>query len=201
MLALIVAGGEGTRLKMGEKPLVRICDRSMISYVIEAFSHAGHDVVVVNSPRTPLTANWCRAQGIDCITAQGRGYVEDIVEAAVQLELAGSFFTSVSDIPCITPDIITRIARAYQDSDCEACSTWVPADICTGHDCRTSYPQEVGGIRACPAGINILLGSTVTEEQTEFCLVLHEPRLAFNINTREDLARAESFLCPEKMDI
>lgn len=198
MLALIIAGGEGTRLNMGEKPLVRICGIPMLSYVIEAFSRAGSDVMVVNSYRTPLTANWCRSQGIDCMTARGAGYVEDLVEAALRLEVSGPFFTSVSDIPCITSDIIAMIAAAYENSDCEACSTWVPAAICTGHDCRTRYPQEINGVRACPAGINILLGSAVRREQTELSLVLSEPRLAFNINTRVDLERAEAFLCPEK---
>ena len=41
MLALILAGGEGARLGMGEKPLVTICGRPMVGYVIEAFTGAG----------------------------------------------------------------------------------------------------------------------------------------------------------------
>ena len=86
MLALIMAGGRGTRLRMGEKPLVTICGRPMLSYVTDAFVAAGHEVVVVASYRTPFTKNWCRAQGIALYEAEGLGYIEDINAAAADLE-------------------------------------------------------------------------------------------------------------------
>ncbi|MFW5638702.1 MAG: NTP transferase domain-containing protein, partial [Methanoculleus sp.] len=85
MLALIMAGGKGSRLRMGEKPLVTICARPMLSYVIDAFEAAGHEVVVVASHRTPYTKNWCRARGVTLYEAEGLGYVEDIQAAAGDL--------------------------------------------------------------------------------------------------------------------
>jgi len=108
MLALIMAGGKGSRLRMGEKPLVTICARPMLSYVIDAFEAAGHEVVVVASHRTPYTKNWCRARGVTLYEAEGLGYVEDIQAAAGDLGEEGiPFFTCVSDLPCLVPDIIT----------------------------------------------------------------------------------------------
>ena len=41
MHALIMAGGSGSRLNLGEKPLILIGGRPMISYVIDAFLSAG----------------------------------------------------------------------------------------------------------------------------------------------------------------
>jgi adenosylcobinamide-phosphate guanylyltransferase len=197
MLALIMAGGRGTRLLMGEKPLVTICGRPMLSYVIDAFAEAGHEGVVVTSRHTPYTINWCRAQGVTYYTALGEGYVEDIAESACELEETGAFFTSVSDIPCITPNIITDIETSYRASGKSACSTWIPRDLCSADDSRARYGEEVNGTPAYPAGINILTGRSIREPQEEIRLLIREPYLAFNINTREELKRVRRLLCDD----
>ncbi|MDO9323745.1 MAG: 5-deoxyadenosylcobinamide phosphate nucleotidyltransferase, partial [Methanoregula sp.] len=54
--------------------------------------------------------------------------------------------------------------------------------------------EEIHGIKACPAGVNILRGDLITEFQDELQILLDEPRLALNVNTRADLADAEAFL-------
>ncbi len=116
MLALILAGGEGKRLGMGEKPLVSICGRPMIAFVIDAFTAAGLEVMVVASRRTPMTVNYLRAQGIPFLRAGGKGYMEDIIEAVTEVGVRTPHFTSVADIPCLRPDHITRIRTTYRSS-------------------------------------------------------------------------------------
>ncbi|MDK2974728.1 MAG: adenosylcobinamide-phosphate guanylyltransferase [Methanofollis sp.] len=196
MLALILAGGTGSRLNMGEKPLVQVCGKPMIEYAIEAFSAGGHRIVVVGSPNTPFTRNWCRVHGIDLYPATGRGYVEDIVEAVTEIGGEGPVFTSVSDLPCITAGIVERVTDIYLKVDTPALSTWVPASLCRGSALRRSYRESIRGISACPAGLNILQGDLIEEEQEEFRLLLEEPALALNVNTRDDLALAARTLCP-----
>lgn len=196
MLALILAGGLGSRLNMGEKPLVQVCGTPMIEYVIRAFSVGGHRVIVVGSPKAPFTRNWCRAHGIDLYPASGRGYVEDIVEAVTEIGEDGPVCTSVSDIPCIDPGIVGRIMDAYLEAGTPALSTWVPSSLCRGSALRCSYRESIGGVPACPAGINILEGDLIEEEQAEHKLLLEEPALALNVNTPEDLALAARILCP-----
>lgn len=200
MLALIMAGGEGTRLRMGEKPLVTICGRPMLSYVIDAFESAGHEVIVVASHRTPYTKNWCRARKIALYEAEGLGYVEDIRAAAEDLVGEGiPFFTSVSDIPCLTPGIIADIEDAWLRADKPACSTWVPCDLCEEHGCRTHYAEDIGDTLACPAGINILTGGDLDTPQAELQFLLHDRRIVFNINTREELALVQEYLCKKEV--
>ncbi|KDE55894.1 NTP transferase domain-containing protein [Methanoculleus sp. MH98A] len=199
MLALIMAGGEGTRLRLGEKPLVTICGRPMLSYVTDAFAAAGHEVVVVASHKTPFTKNWCRVQGVALYEAEGLGYVEDINAAAADLEEEGTpFFTCVSDLPCLAPDIIADIEDAWRRAGTPACSTWVPRDLCEEHGCRTRYTEEVDGVPACPAGINILTAGGSGAAQDEVQLLLHDRRLAFNVNTREELALVQEYLCRKR---
>ena len=194
MLALILAGGGGTRLGLGEKPLVTIRGKPMIEYVIDAFMESGHDVVVVLSKKTPFTQNWCMAREIPCIIASGAGYVEDITEAVNVLGITGPFFTCVADLPCLSPNTIREIEERYMESGCEACSVWIPLDFSETLACRSSYTAIINGISACPAGINILRGDLIFRPQEELALLIQDRRLSFNINTREELALIRSLV-------
>jgi len=195
MHALILAGGEGTRLGMGEKPLVTICGRPMVARVVDAFTAAGLEIMVVASRRTPMTLNYLRAQGIPFFRAAGKGYVEDIVEAVAELEVPGPFFTSVADIPCLRPEHITGIRDAYLSQERPALSSWVPRELCSPGGCRTEYTETVDGIPAVPVGVNILLGERIREPQEEYQLLLHDAALARNVNTPEDLEAVKGVLC------
>ena len=194
MHALIMAGGSGSRLNLGEKPLISIRGRPMIAYVIDAFCSGGFDPVVAASPKTPMTINWCRAHGIAFCKAEGRGYIEDMISAVETLDEQHPLFICVSDIPFITAKIIRQIADSYHTSGKDACSTWVPSDLV--HSCRGSIPyrEQVNGIEACPAGVNILRGDLISQRQDELQVLLSEPGLALNVNTRADLAKAEAFI-------
>jgi adenosylcobinamide-phosphate guanylyltransferase len=195
MLALILAGGEGSRLGLGEKPLVDICGRPMLGRVIDAFNAAGLEVMVLVSPRTPMTLNYLRAQGIPFYRARGRGYVEDIGEAVTGMELSAPFFTSVADIPCIRPGHIRTILDAYLEQEKPALSCWVPRDLCPAGGCRTEYTEMVEGIPAVPVGVNILLGEKIRGPQEEYRLLLRDPALARNVNTPEDLEEVRRVVC------
>ncbi len=194
MLALILAGGGGTRLELGEKPLVTIRGKPMIEYVIDAFTTAGYEAVVVLSHKTPFTINWCRARGITCLVASGAGYIEDIAEVVSIIGVTGPFFTCVADLPCLRPETIREVETRYRESGREACSVWIPRELASMSGCRSSYAGTVNGIAACPAGINILRGDLIDRPQDELLLLIPEKGLAFNINTREELALLRSMV-------
>lgn len=190
MFALILAGGPGTRLEMGEKPLVTIEGTPMISSVMDAFCAAGCEVMVILSRKTPYTHAWCRARGIPHYTASSEGYIEDIIESVRILDITEAFFTSVSDLPFLEEDLVRDILEAYRKCGKDALSTWIPkksAEICGS---RIPYVECVGGIEACPAGINILRGDRIGEPQDEEKILIDDLRLAYNINTREALGKA-----------
>jgi adenosylcobinamide-phosphate guanylyltransferase len=194
MHALIMAGGAGSRLNLGEKPLILIGGRPMISYVIDAFLSAGFEPAVAASRQTPMTINWCHAHAIPVCKTDGGGYVEDMISAVRILEEHLPLFICVSDIPCITPEIIRTVAGAYYSSGTDGCSVWVPAELV--HSCRGGMPyrKNVRGIEACPAGVNILRGNLIDQPQDDLEVLLNEPSLALNVNTRADRTRAEDFL-------
>jgi adenosylcobinamide-phosphate guanylyltransferase len=194
MRALIMAGGAGSRLDLGEKPIIPLCGRPMIEYIITAFRQAGCEPVVVASPRTPMTQNWCRANNITLCKTEGTGFIEDMIDAIQVLEEKGPAFITVSDIPGITSGIIRSILTTYKECNKEALSTWVPATMVRSSCRGMPYREPIDGIEACPVGINILRGDRISEIQDEYALLLHEPRLALNVNTGADLAFAETLL-------
>jgi adenosylcobinamide-phosphate guanylyltransferase len=194
MRALIMAGGAGSRLNLGEKPLILINNQPMIRYIIDAFCGAGCEVVVATSGKTPMTRNWCRAQNIDLYDAGGADYIADMVEAVWALEEKRPLFVSAADIPCIDAGIITAISEAYRASGKDACSTWIPSRTVTSCRGGVSYKTMIQDIEACPAGLNILRGDHIVEPQDELQLVLDDLRLAINVNTRSDMRAAKAFL-------
>ena len=194
MHALIMAGGAGSRLGRGEKPLISICGKPMLAYVIDAVSAAGLVPVVAASPKTPMTMNWCRAHGITFCRAGGIGYVEDMVSAVQTLDDPHPLFVCVADIPCITAEMFQQIADLYYASGKDACSVWVPAARVTACRGDMPYREQVHGVEACPAGINILRGDLIKQPQDELQVLLDEPGLSLNVNTPDDCLRAENFL-------
>ena len=194
MLALIMAGGAGSRLNLGEKPLILIGGRPMISYVIDAFEHAGCEPVVVTSPKTPMTRNWCGAQGISFQPASGNGYIEDMVESVPALDEKKSLFVCVSDIPCVSESDVRIIRASYEKSCLDACSAWVPVSSIQTE--INSFPchEPIDGSEAVPAGVNILCGKKILFSQTELKILINGRGLAINVNTRSDRILAEEFL-------
>jgi GTP:adenosylcobinamide-phosphate guanylyltransferase len=121
---------------------------------------------------------------------RGTGYIADLVEAVCELEEEQPLFTSVSDLPCLRPSTLHRIQALYERSTMPACSTWVPRGLLEEAGISCSYPETVEGVEAVPAGVNILQGSRIREEQEEIRLLLPLLDLALHVNTRSDLTIA-----------
>jgi adenosylcobinamide-phosphate guanylyltransferase len=117
-----------------------------------------------------------------------------MVEVVTTLEETFPLFISVSDIPCITPQILRTIYERYVDSGKDACSTWVPASLMDINAGEVVCHEQIDNIMACPVGVNILQGDRIKEPQDELQLLVSDPRLAMNVNTRADLMRAEGFI-------
>jgi adenosylcobinamide-phosphate guanylyltransferase len=116
-----------------------------------------------------------------------------MVEAVLSLDEQSPLFVAVSDLPCLQAEILETIHAAYRESGKDACSTWVPLSLFRDHR-DVQYRENIDGIAACPCGINILRGDRISESQDELRLLLQDQRLAYNVNTRTDLAYADAFL-------
>lgn len=188
-----MAGGQGSRLKMGEKGLVRLGDRPLIEYVLTTLENSYFEPLVITTPRTPYTANYCRVRGVDQITTEGIGYIEDVAEAVQLAGEDGPVLIICVDTPGLRTDHLDHILSTYNNAEKDACSVWVPVIRAQELGCIVQYTQLIAGIPASPAGINILLGERIGLVQEETEILIDDPALALNINTQSELHIAETF--------
>ena len=194
MFVIIMAGGKGTRLNMGEKPLVSLLNRPLLEWALHACRDAAFSFLIATSVHTPYTANYCRVHGYPQFQTQGNGYVSDLVEVLAELDITGPVMTIVSDLAGIRGSHLLAVEKEYMLAKKEACSVWVPQYLCIKYGFSYLHSETYHGEQIVPAGVNVLEGSAFDREQNEFRYIIDDPNFACNINTPSDLISAQCFL-------
>lgn len=199
MDAIVMAGGFGQRLGMGEKPCVELLGKPLISYVIDTLRAAkGIDrVFVAVSPVTPKTEIMLdeRYRGeVRVIRTFGGNYVGDMIYAVETAQTTGPVMIIMSDLPLINPELIDSIIEKYREAGTPALSVYVPINVCKGIGIRPDTVFNKDGKLIVPVGVNVLDSSQIRNEQEDFNLILENSRLAINVNTVEDLQRCRDLL-------
>jgi adenosylcobinamide-phosphate guanylyltransferase len=199
MDAIVMAGGFGQRLRMGEKPCVELLGKPLISYVIDTLRAAKEidRVFVAVSPVTPKTEIMLqeRYKGeVRVIRTFGGNYVGDMIFAVETAQTTGPVMVIMSDLPLINSELIDFVIENYREAGTPALSVYVPINVCKGIGIRPDTVFNKDGKLIVPVGINILDGSQIRNEQEDFNLILDNPKLAINVNTVEDLQRCKDLL-------
>ncbi|MEM0215407.1 MAG: NTP transferase domain-containing protein [Archaeoglobaceae archaeon] len=171
MLALLMCGGKGERLKSGEKPLFEVCGLKLIDHALKALS--SHDVIAITSPFTPKTEKYLESIGIRFFRAKGRGFIEDYSEAIKILTLKGAILIVCSDLIYLRDGIIDEIVSHYRN--------------CGKKALRAVKDGEA-------VGINIIIADEEGEQEEEIYIVDD----VLNINTLEDVKKAEKLWTMKK---
>ncbi|AEA46633.1 NTP transferase domain-containing protein [Archaeoglobus veneficus] len=168
MLALVMCGGKGSRLGMGEKPLVKVCGKRLIEHVLDALWPC-EEVLGAVTDYTPETAAFLRREGIEVVKTSGAGFVEDMCEAITSLSIAEPVLVVAADL-FFLKDVIPEVINAYYTVSTRALAT--------------AYPDGEY------AGINVVDGMFLGDEQEEVIYRVGRNEV-LNINTPDDLIRAE----------
>ncbi len=200
MDAIIMAGGQGLRLGMGEKPVVDLLGKPLICYVIDNLEEAdGIDQIYVTiSPFTPTTEKVVRERyegRIGVIDTGGDNYVGDMIFAVESAGITGPVMVIMSDLPLVTPSLIDQIVNAYYECGKPSMSAFVPLSLCKEVGLRPDTVFNWEGQLIVPAGINIMDGKDIKEEQEYHNFLLDDPQIAININTADDLKSCSKLIC------
>lgn len=187
MLGLIMAGGLGKRLSLGEKPLILLSGNPLIAYVVSACIRYGIEPIVITTSSVPYTRNWCRSRHIDEICSPGSGYIPDLHWAVRELNEKKPFFSLVCDNPFIKPSHLQTLMSSYEQASTDAGSLWVPVRLFLEQSRIPPYREYYGDQLICPTGHNILTGEYMNNEQEEVRCIVEDPFLTYAINTRDDL--------------
>ena len=178
MDALVLCGGEGTRLDAGEKPLYEIGGEPMVGRVLDALDASGVETVYAAvTPQTPETRAYVRNRAT-VIDTSGDGYVADLTRA---LETVGEpAVTVAADLPLLAPEHVNELL------DCErSTSVCVPARLQRALDVRPDSARRVDGEELSPTGVNVV-GSGEDRIDRRW-----DARLAVNVNYPSDATVAE----------
>ncbi|MCK9566960.1 MAG: NTP transferase domain-containing protein, partial [Methanothrix sp.] len=111
-----MAGGRGSRLKMGEKPLVTLFGRPLIEYVALALEDSSVDrIFVATTDNVHRTKKWAAQRGLSVIETGGYGYVADMIEAVKKAEVKDPIMIIMADLPLVTSDLIDEIIEVYEE--------------------------------------------------------------------------------------
>lgn len=198
IVALVMAGGRAVRMgDVCEKPLLRICGKTMVERVIGVLRCSKNidEIIVAVSKFTPKTAELMRNFSIKVVETPGEGYCPDLQHAIKQCELFFPVLTISADLPLITKDLIDEIVTRYKQCKKPALAVAVPLEAYEQLGLKSEHPFEAGGKHFSPVGINVVDGRCINEPRmAEEILVLEKAGSVINVNTFHDMKIAEKLL-------
>jgi adenosylcobinamide-phosphate guanylyltransferase len=193
--ALVMAGGKGTRMALSEeKPMLKVGGKTVIEHVLAALENAEKvdSIVVAVSDYTPKTARFMAKFPVKVIKTPGKEYVSDMGYAVKRLKLQ-IVLAVAADLPLITGETIDDIVERYEQCGKPALTVVVSMETKEKLGLGREYAFEVKNELVVPAGINVIDGRRIDEEELdeEICVV-DRKEVAVNINTIQELRIAEN---------
>ena len=194
--ALVMAGGKGTRMKIAEeKPLIKVCGKPVIEYVITALKNAKKidSIVVAVTNCTPKTTKFLSQFPVKLVETPGKDYVSDMGYASQNLKL-GVFLAIAADLPLVTSQALDAIIERYERCGKPALTVAVPLETKTKLGMSVEYSFKMDDKDVVPVGINVIDGHKRYGDEwldQDICL-LDLDELAVNINTITELHLAET---------
>ncbi len=202
VVALVMAGGKGTRMKLTEeKPLIKVCRKPVIEYVLAALREAKKidKVIVATTSCTPKTTALMRRLGVEVIETPGKDYVSDMGYVVQTLKL-GVFLAVAADLPLVRGEMIDAVVERYERCRKPALTVAVPLKIKARLGMCIEYSFKEGGREVVPVGINVIDGSKRYGDEwlDQDIFLMNNEELAVNINTVQELQLAERLLSSKK---
>jgi adenosylcobinamide-phosphate guanylyltransferase len=196
--ALVMAGGKGTRMQIPkEKPLICVCGRPVIEYVLEALKNAKKidSIIVAVSEYTPKTTKFLSKFSVNLVQTPGNNYVSDLGYAAHKLKL-GVFLAIAADLPLVSSNALDAIVERYEGCGKPALTVAVPIETKTKLGMSIEYSFKMDGKDVVPVGINVINGHKRYGDEwlDQDIYLLNLTELAVNINTVQELRLAERLL-------
>jgi adenosylcobinamide-phosphate guanylyltransferase len=196
--ALVMAGGKGTRMCLAEeKPLVKICGKPVIQYVIAALENAKKidSIIVAVTSCTPNTAKYLSQFPVKVVETPGKDYVSDMGYASQNLKL-GVFLAIAADLPLVTSQVLDCIVELYEHCGKPALTVAVPLKTKTKLGMSIEYSFKMDDKDVVPVGINVIDGQKRYGDEwlDQDIFLLDLPELAVNINTIQELNLAKRLL-------
>lgn len=194
--ALVMAGGRGVRMGRSEKPVARVLGRPLVNYVLDALSGCEKigRTVIITSVNTPETTNYLRGLGLEVYVASGAGFLQDLSEY-LSSSGDGLYLVVSCDVPTAKPEHFAKAIDIARRADERYLMLVIPLPIVFGLSHRPTIIR-VGAEEYVPSGLRTILvkDGALPDPLRPHYVVFPYWELGMNVNTPEDIGRAEALL-------
>ena len=187
MMGVIMAGGQGTRMKIdGEKLLLRY-KKPVILHVVDALKNSNcfSKILVVTSPNSPNTKKLLEDHDVEIFETHGNGYVEDLNHTLKTIN--DILFITSGDLPLLDEFIIRKMVQKYSYPNVWT-SFLVTNKFLDELRLNSDYSITYNDEKCNFTGISIVNSKNIDslEEIPEKYFIVDDKRIAFNLNTIAD---------------
>ena len=186
MIALVMAGGKGERMRMPEEKLLLTYKKPIVLHVLDALKDSGcfSKVVAATSPHSPKTGRLLSELGVDIIATKGEGFVNDLNFALSKLD--GLVLVVPGDLPLIDSQIIRQIISEHKDE-----AVWqsflVSDDLLDSLNIKSEFSVDFAGRKCHYTGLSIVNTRKISSSKIpETYVILDDKRIALNLNTKHE---------------
>ncbi len=188
----IIAGGEATRYRGAPKGLLEVGGRRVIDRVAAALETAtgGPPILIANAPDA---AAWLPGAALHRDALPGQGSAGGLLTA---IEAAAPVLCVAWDMPFVSPGLLAALAELLHGADAalpESDSRRGVEPLCAAYGPACGPALRAALARGDQRAIGFHDAVRVARLTADRVLQYGDPRvLFFNVNTPEDLSRAES---------
>ncbi len=218
---VIMCGGKGSRLNTNstgkvEKPLLELMNKSLIEYMVEAVQNSkkNFNIYAAVSKNTVKTKEFLKSRycnDITLIETTGSGFSNDYLivlqffkdrenkrKNGIQDFVDNKILFLPTDLPLISSKTLDEITDLYQSSP--SIAIVVDKKMFIQNDfVPSTFVVEICKVDYCYTGISILDFHSVgrfkqINQIREVPMIMNNMELVYNINTIDDLKKAEKFI-------
>lgn len=184
-----------------EKPLLTIRGKTLIEHVLERIrsSKSLSRMICVTSPHTNETRRLVQRLGYEVVETKGTGYLEDLRSVLESLG-EGLYATFSADVPFIDVSTVDSLLADHREGgplDFDYVLVVVPEELVTRLGMPTGSATKIKTSWGCfiPTGLRMIRVSSQIRVWSVLrgpkIRIIDHPGFAVNVNTSEDLKRAE----------
>ncbi len=187
MMALVMAGGRGSRMAGTQEKLLLRYKKPLVTHVIDALREYGRleEILAATSPRAPRTEALLSGLGVRTIRTAGDGYVQDLGRALQHM--SGRALVVPGDMPLLDGKIVGSILSRYSPAS-DWTSFVITEDYLASLGLSAGFSVTCGGVRCAYTGISVVNARAAGSHSAvkEHLEIINDRRIAFNLNTRRE---------------
>jgi len=186
MIALVMAGGKGTRMNFTKEKLLLEYEKPIVLRVIDALknSECFSKILVATSKNSPKTKELLQKSDVQVIDTPGTGYAEDL--NSVLRSLSDHVLVVSGDLALLDYAVIRKIVEQKTNA------TWmnflVTRDFLESLGLSSEFTTKFDGKECIYTGISLIDAEKISDFKSveEHFLIINDKKIAFNLNTQDD---------------